>query len=327
MALKDFLFRFPPARRLAFSLRNQKSIQAELAKSPQKIGTGSEHYPQDIYLIRWANPEAGLFAYVLNILGEIWYAAQKGMVPVVDMMSQKNTYLSEDEVGTVNAWNYYFQNVSELSVEDCERYDNVYVSGPKGQPYSPCPSVGWMKNPKEIKAWQTFTKRYLRLNEAALSFCEKDYQAMIKEGDRVLGVKARGTDYTHTAPKGHPIQPGAAQVIAKTKKLMCKKGYNKVYLSTEDKGVLQAFCDAFGDALLVSESARVEYDPKVLECVSLYSTGRENDRYIQGLEYLRDEYILSKCDALIGGINGGSAAALIMGENFDYTYFWYFGRY
>ena len=327
MTIKDALSRFPLARRIAFSLRDRKNIKAEMAYCPQKLGTGKEQYPKDIYLIRWVNPEAGLFAYVLNIMGEIWYAKKKGMVPVVDMMSQKNTYLSEEEVGKVNVWNYYFESVSELSVEDCAKYENVFVSGPKGQLFSPCPSVGWMKTKKAIRMWQTFAKENLKLNDAALNVCERDYHAMIEKGDRILGVKARGTDYTHTAPKGHPIQPDVNVIIRKAKKLMQKHGYNKVYLSTEDRAIVEAFRREFGDALLVSESARVDYDPKVMECVSLYSTGRENDRYLQGLEYLRDEYILSKANALIGGINGGSAAALMMGENFEHTYFWYLGRY
>ena len=79
--------------------------------------------------------------------------------------------------------------------------------------------------------------------------------------------------------------------------------------------------------LLISESCRVDYDINKQSCVSLYSTGRKDDKYIQGMEYLRDIYLLSKCQCLIGGINGGSAGALIMGNNYEYSYFWYKGRY
>lgn len=290
-------------------------------------GGGTRQNTKDIYLIRWTNPAAGLFAYVLNILGELWFAELKGYQPVVDMQSYKNTYLEDFEVGKVNAWNYYFEPVSSLTVSECLEYENVYVSGENGVPYSPCPSVGWMLNKKKIVQWQKFTHKYLKLNKEAFEYCDMDYRKLIDPTERVLGVKCRGADYNPISAKGQPVQPPIELLVKKAKQVMKKYRCTKIYLSTEDKKAIEIFTKEFGDRLLVSESVRVEYNLNKKACVSSYSTNRENDKYVQGLEYLRDTYILSKCNCLIGGINGGSAAALVMGSDFEYTYFWYGGRY
>lgn len=278
-------------------------------------------------MIRWTNPAAGLFVYVLNIIGELWYADLKGYQPVVDMQSTKNIYLEDSEVGKVNAWNYYFEPVSPLTVAESLKYENVYISGSNGVPYSPCPSVGWMLNKKKIVQWQRFTHKYLKLNKVAFEYCDKDYRGLISPTERVLGVKYRGTDYNPISAKGHPVQPPINLLVNKAKKVMKKYKCNKVYLSTEDIKAIEVFKKEFGDCLLISTSVRVEYNLNEKACVLSYSTNREKDKCVQGLEYLRDTYILSKCNCLIGGINGGSAAALVMGSDFEYTYFGYGGRY
>ena len=327
MNLKDCLYKCSISRDVIFYMADRKRITYEKGLAPKKCVGGTLHNKKDIYLIRWTNPAAGLFAYVLNILGELWYAELKGFQPVVDMQTVKNTYLEDSYVGKVNAWNYYFEPVSPLTVAESLEYENTYVSGENGLPYSPCPSVGWMLNKKKIAQWQRFTHKYLKLNKSAFEYCDRDYQSLINPEDRVLGIKCRGTDYNPISAKGHPIQPPVDLPIKKALQVMKKYKCNKVYLSTEDKNVIEVFKKEFVDKLLVSTSVRVEYNINEKACVSSYSTNREKDKYLQGLEYLRDTYILSKCNCLIGGINGGSAAALVMGSDFEYTYFWYGGRY
>lgn len=327
MNIKDVLYKIPVMRRLLFSIIISKRKKIELQLAPVLCGKGENIYHKDIYIIRWNNPSAGLFAYVLNIMGEIWYAQERGYVPVVDMQSEQNTYLYKELVGKENAWNYFFNSIGEISLDECKKYRNVYVGYGKGQLYSPCPSVGWMTSKKEITHWQNMAQKYLSFTPKAMEYCMNSFSTMISDSDRVLGVKCRGTDYNSVSAKGHPIQPSVDKVITKADKIMHKFGCNKLYLSTEDKTIIEVFREHYGDKLIVSSSHRVDYDMNLETCVSLYSTGRENDKYLQGLEYIRDVYILSKCTCLIGGINGGSAAALMMGRNFEYTYFWYLGRY
>lgn len=327
MKLKDIVYRIPLTRYVLFSLEFIRRKKNELKITPHLCGTGKEIYPKDIYIIRWNNPSAGLFAYILNIMGEIWYAEQKGYVPVVDMQSQLNTYLTDAQVGYNNAWNFYFEDVGGIGINECGKYKNVYISNGMGMPYSPCPSVGWMNSKKEICLWQEMAKKYLVLKPEVKRFCEQEYKAMIADGERVLGVKCRGTDYNPISAKGHPIQPSVDQVIKRADKIMAKYNCDKIYLSTEDKQIVQRFKKHYGRKLVVSTSFRVDYDIHTEACVSSYSTNRDNDKYLQGLEYLRDEYVLSKCNCLIGGINGGTAGALLMGKGFEYTYFWYLGRY
>ena len=63
----------------------------------------------------------GLFALFRYFLGGIAYADRRGMLPVVDMKNTHNVYLSDDEVGHVNAWEYYFEQPSGIPLEEAER--------------------------------------------------------------------------------------------------------------------------------------------------------------------------------------------------------------
>ena len=59
-----------------------------------------------------------------------------------------------------------------------------------------------------------------------------------------------------------------------------------------------------------------------------YGFDRENDEYLRGLEYLSSMNVLSKCDALIAGINTGSQMAYIMNDGeYEHVHFYNLGRY
>jgi len=144
----------------------------------------------------------------------------------------------------------------------------------------------------------------------------------------VLGVFLRGTDYTAKRPKHHPIQPTAKQVIEKAKEIMRTHGYTKVYLVTEDSSILAQFKQAFGENLLYLDCDRFgeDFDPSsyVWEQKVLKEKG---EKYKRGLDYITSIVLLTKCDALIGGLASGMTAALVWGGEFSYTYVWNLGLY
>ena len=73
-------------------------------KHYHRFGFGGKTY----YIIRRADNRTGLFSLFNTNLGHIYYAVQRGYIPVVDMMNYENCYLEESKMGVENAWEYYF---------------------------------------------------------------------------------------------------------------------------------------------------------------------------------------------------------------------------
>lgn len=67
-----------------------------------------------------------MFSYFNTILGGIAYADKKGYIPVVDMKNYPNTYLFSDEVGRVNAWEYYFEQPGGMSLEESSSITKIH---------------------------------------------------------------------------------------------------------------------------------------------------------------------------------------------------------
>ena len=58
--------------------------------------------------------EAGLCSYIQTIVAHIDKAVSNNWIPVVDMKNYYNSYLTNDEVGYVNSWEYYSNSLEEL---------------------------------------------------------------------------------------------------------------------------------------------------------------------------------------------------------------------
>ena len=81
------------------------------------------------YIIRRDGHGAGFFSNYLWVLSHIMYAEDLGMIPVVDMKHYPTLY-SENYVvnGTKNAWNYYFEDISPVSLHKAYASRNFVLS-------------------------------------------------------------------------------------------------------------------------------------------------------------------------------------------------------
>ena len=66
--------------------------------------------------------------YYMAILGHIHVAESKSYVSVVDMKNYKNTYLKKEEVGSINSWEYYFRQPTDVSLDDAYKSKKVILS-------------------------------------------------------------------------------------------------------------------------------------------------------------------------------------------------------
>lgn len=206
-------------------------------------------------------------------------------------------------------WNSFFsdpiilESKYEHEEKECEIYPYYH---PKYCPYNSISTfVG-------CKLYRDFVK----LNEITFEYVEAECTKIFSNGNNVLGVICRGTDYTLSKPKNHPRQPEIADVIAKTKKYIKKYKYEYIYLATESKSIEDKFRDAFPEKILTNK--RSYYDEAMEKNGAKWITDvhfeRENDEYLKGIEYLSSLYILSRCKALVGGNCTGTRIAIFLND-------------
>ena len=240
------------------------------------------------------------------------------------MKNYPNTYLFPDEVGRINSWEYYFEQPGGISLEDAlssRKYIMSRDTALHGYPRT----MNLASNEDERKYWRELCRKYIRFTRPVLDRVEAMTQKY--SGMKILGVLVRGTDYVAMKPKGHGIPPTAEQAIAKASEIMTEKGFDSVYLATEDKNILAKFQAAFGEKLLLPEADYLDYDYDARKYLSYVSSNRKNDKYLRGMEYLVSMMFLGKCNGLIGSYNNGTTAALLFSDGFEYLYVFDLGVY
>lgn len=286
---------------------------------------GEMNADKTIYIVTQDNDHAGLLSYVSLAIGHIAYAKKKGFYPVIDMMNFSNTYLDVCKIGVENSWEYYFEQPDNISLQDAYSSKNVIMSSgaPAAWPNTGAEFILYKKLVRNY--WKKIVKQYIRIRPDVLAEVERQVKKKISSQDRVLGVLCRGTDYVALKPRRHPRQPSPEMVIKKAKRVMKKYNCNKLYLATEDKKILEMFEKAFPDVMIPNDSELYDYDN--VHFITEMKKERENDAYLQGLEYLVSLLILARCNCFIGGRTGGTVGTLLFAEEYEYEYVWNLGRY
>lgn len=277
-------------------------------------------------IIRRSDPVPGLASHIMTNLGQIVTALNEGYIPVIDMQFAENAFSCLNQNHMENAWELFFrqpfenQTLSDASnAEICTLKDGI----PAFMPYY---SMDQLTNPNLIKLWQSAMKEYMPFSDALLQVTKKAFQSLPFEGNRILGVLCRGTDYTTLRPHNHPVQPDADTVIAKAKDTMQQYDCAYCYLATEDDAILSRFRDAFGDRLLTSQNTYFNKEQKML--LSQTMADSPTQLFDKNVEYLTSLYLLGQCHCLLAGRTSGSVVALLLSEKpYAYTHFWNEGKY
>lgn len=179
----------------------------------------SEHYikrgnpaaPTYYIIRRRACEGVGLFSNYVVFAGHIRYALTHGYIPVVDLQNYPNSNLEPELIGKENAWEYYFEQPLRVDLEHAYAGENVLLSS--GEVPGPFPSSeGALKflNDKDgiLTEWRMLVKLgLLKIKPQLQKEIDNTYNALFAPGDRVLGVKLRGTDAFSQRAFGHPIPP------------------------------------------------------------------------------------------------------------------------
>ena len=290
----------------------------------RKVSWGAENADKTFFIVRRAQCKAGLFSLVMTNMGLVKYALDKGYVPVIDMQSDRNTYLDEEQVGKLNAWEFYFEQPCGYSLEDVNKSRNVILSSGLIGKSNFFPEDRTIRNVEEYRMWRNLFQRYFHVKKEIV----EEANILKREwfhGERVLGVLCRGTDYTNTRPKGHPIQPEISDVIDKVNEVLKKQRCTYVYLATEDDDIYVAFKRQYGEKLKALKTRRYHNTGK--ENINDISAKSGESKYRLGRDYLMTILLLADCNCLVAGSAGGTLGALLMGKEYEYQYVFDLGTY
>jgi hypothetical protein len=283
----------------------------------RKKSFGNLFPDKTFYIIRRLPPGAGLFSNFHYVLDHIYCAFEKGYIPVVDMKNYRTSYTEKHPMnGTLNAWEYYFEQPTDYTMEDAYKGKNVVLSSLKSlERQIPSPYQAYMFNDKNaIQSHYNCISQYMRFRPEVMNIINKQQNLLFNGRTKILGVMSRGSDYNVYRSYLHSILPSSAWLCKKSKELFDEWGMEHVFLTTEEAFVVDEFEKTFGERLIVTERERlVNYNNQLLTPEIRYN--RENDKYFSGLEYITDIVLLSRCDAIICPMVTGSVAAVELNNN------------
>lgn len=306
--------------------REAKYAEVNKKKQLKRIESFGDKYPNEIiYLIHRENEKTGLFSDVITFLGRIKEAVDNGWLPVIDMKNYPNMYGDiSSHMCKMNAWEIFFEQPMGITVEDAMESQNVIRVEADGAVDYPFASKAFLENEYgKLSKWRSFVHKYIRIKDSIQRKIDYEYHYMISENEKVLGVLVRGSDYTKLKPKGHPIQPTVEQVIDKVKQIISDKDYDKIYLSTEEKGTVETFKKVFGTKVIYLNREYTEYSDGYLAD----SPALSQERIQNGTDYLVQIALLAKCNGIIAGICSGTIGAALLSDGFEYEYYWDLGYY
>jgi hypothetical protein len=298
----------------------------------EKASFGELNPDVTFYVIRREPEIGGLCSHIIFNMLRIIIAEKKKMIPIIDMENYP-TYYNEDEPinGTMNAWEYYFDQPSSVTLEEVYKSKNVVLSdllwpGRKFLPdFYGNDFLEDTDNQLEycceiVRDYMHFNKYTMcKLNEALASIKRRS------GGGDILAVMSRGTDFKKLKPFGHHIQPEPEWLIDKSKEIMRKFDIKYCFLNTEEKYVLDMFKCEFGKNLLFLDHSYYDDFNKIeAPCQADYTDANkhlfigeyikktnEKSKFELTFEYLCNVFIASKCEYLLCGKNGGSIAAIL----------------
>ena len=286
---------------------------------------GNENPDKTFYVIRRSDLYCGLFSLLITNLVRIDEAIKKGYIPVIDMQNDFNIYLRKEKIGQENSWEYFFRQPAGYSLQDISQSKNVIIGSGAVPEMFPYLDVKFLLGETgDIEYWRRLAQKYIVLSDKAQKIIDLEYERLFGKGEKILGVKCRGTDYTKDRPKNHPVQPTPSQILKKAEEIFTEKKCTKVFLATEDGEYYRVFSEYFGDRLIVNKTDYMNYQGG--------ATGKEEYEQGQGglsagMEYLTTTILLSRCDCLCAGCVSATVGALLLTEGYEYTYLFDLGIY
>lgn len=324
-SLKQFLRNHPRIDLIQYILRKKISKSSEcrkileLEKNPlfiQYRHYGSLNKDKHIYYIKigLAYKAMGYCSLLRITLLHLAYAERLGLQPVIewtkDLLYTENTIKN----GTENSFEYFFQNTSNISIADVLESDLVVTS----KIYDinlMVDKLSYKIDENEIRILSNMIKKYLIFNEFGKHEIYAPCRELTQRGS-FLGIHVRGTDFKKGYSR-HPVMVTVDEYLEEAKNILEKKKFDFVFLATDEQEVVKKFEAVFKEKLFYYKSFRSS-DGTPLH----YNNGgeRKDNKYLLGMEILKDVFTLGNCDGLLAGFSNVSIMARAIKESLNKPY-------
>lgn len=281
-------------------------VMQSLCWAKNRVILGEKNPDKTILLIEFSGKNAGMGDLVISAQQYIRLASQRGWYPVVNL-TEDNQYISHEGD---NMWDYYFKQPTDITIDDALQSKNV-IRG-KLNNFGVLP---WVGNP--LCNMNDALKEKIHLKKEVKDSFDMDMPKQLIGNNKVLGVIARESDLA----KATHLKVDIFKMIAEVKEIFLK-GYNYIFLATENEEYLRLFQEEFGDRLLYIEQKRILYDYQNDEYkyVADLLNIENKEKREWGLKYLLITYCLSQCKSLLYSIPCGALrlAKLWKEEQYDW---------
>lgn len=269
---------------------------------------GDEYRGQIVYHIGAFGRSVGFFAEFLFTLIRLYFAEDRGFSPYVYWGDEFLYYEADGFEKEKNAFLYYFAPVSDVRCSDNAAHvliaNDYHIKSVQDR----LNTHGYVVSDEYMNELSSMIKKYIRYNEKTKNYLENEYEKLIGN-KKALAVHFRGTDYRRQY-NNHPVFVTLEEEILKVREILKEKDYELIFLATDEQAAVDIFQQEFGERVKAFEDVYRAVDGN--ESVAYRCISREKHHYLLGLEVLRDQYMLTRCDGLVCGVSNLTISARLM---------------
>ena len=272
-------------------------IQVNLIRSKGELNKDK------IFYVIQRNPGKGFFSNVAFVTNHIKVALDNGFIPIVDMENFVTWYNEKNKIlKTNNAWEYYFEQISNFSLNDVYNSKNIILTNRNFYR-----SSGFLDSINEDKELKNVFQKYILIKKNKLKVIHY-LRKKLFEKKKILGVHFRGTGYK-IGRQPHPAT--IKQMVNRINKILSKENYDKIFLVTEDLNNFKAIIAEFKDKVIYLNNSVRENNSNT----AFDTYPRLNHRYKLGRDILIEACLLSYCDGYLDIRNNVREAAIAFNLN------------
>lgn len=265
-------------------------------------------------------PTAGFYATFNRMLCGLCFADRLHFTPVVDRWVGSPYLLDFPIDGADNVFEYYFQRVSDITIDEAYESYNVMVPSNVNMDVvlAECGIREWYRpNDMYLKRMGSVYEKYIHLRPKIEAQMSADIENILHR-KKTLGIHIRGTDF-----KGnwnlHPKALTVEDYIPFIQEVIEKYDMEQIFVATDDVGMVEAIRKVYPEVLFYQDVNRGEGETSV----AFMDSEDKLYKYRLGYEVIRDAYTLAYCDYLIAGRSQVSIAARIIKASKSESYSYY----
>ncbi len=277
---------------------------------------GKRNKDKVIYLINENSNTKGFCCLLRHTIIDLFQADHLNFIPIVNWMPNTIYYDKKysEKTGIENVFEYYFEPVSDIKVEDALHSYNVCIGNARAMSYY---HTGY---DEEIAIdLVPIVNRYINLKPAVKQYINTEINQTIG-GKATLAVHVRFTEFGKI--KDHPNKIPIEKYFDAIDNAMQTNNYEQIFLATDSLDAIEIFEHKYGDKVVfyknISHSGKgIDLGPHANPQIR-----SEVDGYKLGLDIIKDVYTISSCSGFVSGISNVSLIADLFkecsGKTFDY---------